>query len=430
MDEVRDQAMAAGAEEAPEIAAPERMAAPRARELVRLTGTVLVLIAAAAAAFVAGWWPLGVVACVLAVGCVAICAFIGELVVRVVFKAHANTFRTLGVGGRGGAGERGDLLPEDDPMRSRDESERRAVNGEVGFMLAWIPETAGIFDGGLSPEGSRRIEAARSREREATYAWLQDVAGAWEDVRIVAEDGAALVGHVLRCAPGSRRWTILPHGYAGNWREMMLYARRWAESGHNLLFPEMRGHGASGGRYIGMGYLDRRDLVAWASWVVENAGEAGDPLIVFHGHSMGGAAVCMASAEPDLPVQVRAAVSDCAFYDAWNAVECLLDSSVGLPFHPVVDLGRLSLMLHRGGYDIARASAAHAVEHARVPILFVHGAQDTLVPPWTTRALHACAACPKELLVMPGAGHCQSALADPARYWESVLGFARAHLGA
>ena len=67
---------------------------------------------------------------------------------------------------------------------------------------------------------------------------------------------------------------------------------------------DARGHGDSEGSYIGMGWHDRLDLVAWAESLVA---QDQNSLIVLYGVSMGAATVLMASGEA-LPPNVKAVV--------------------------------------------------------------------------------------------------------------------------
>lgn len=98
-----------------------------------------------------------------------------------------------------------------------------------------------------------------------------------------------------------------------------------------------------------------------------------------------------------------------------------LESGVGLPVHPTLDLVRLNLRVRRGGYDIARGDVVAATRRSRIPMAFVHGEADALVPAGMASELFdACPAADKRLLVAPGAGHCQAMLSDPDAYWGAV----------
>lgn len=272
----------------------------------------------------------------------------------------------------------------------------------------------------LEPHEAARLRENRAREEEATWAWSESVE--YADERIEAEDGITLVGHRVEPNPGSKRWALLVHGYGGCWNEMSQYAHHWSDAGYNLLFPEMRGHGDSGGNLIGMGWLDRRDLVAWLTWLVSQRGE--DIEVVMHGHSMGGASVLLAAAESDLPSQVKAIVSDCGYSDALNVFSPIIRDGFRVPVHPALELLRLAMLLRVGGYDLADASPEEAAPNIRIPTLVLHGERDTFVPPYMVRRIFA--ALPEglgQMATFPGAGHCQAMCSDPERYWNEVFSF-------
>ena len=56
-------------------------------------------------------------------------------------------------------------------------------------------------------------------------------------------------------------------------------------------------------------------------------------------------------------------------------------------------------------------------------MLLIHGGADDFVPPEMLERAWSAIPGPKEKLIVPGAGHAESALVDPARYWEAVDSF-------
>ena len=85
--------------------------------------------------------------------------------------------------------------------------------------------------------------------------------------------------------PDNHRWAICVHGYRSNGKRDMVYtALRFAEEGYNVLVPDLRAHGKSSGNKIGMGWLDRLDLLSWISEVLAIDMEAE---IILVGGSMG-----------------------------------------------------------------------------------------------------------------------------------------------
>lgn len=404
-------------------------AGPRTGELVRLGAVALLPLAIGAACFTRGWWVAGVAFCVLGVAVVVISCLTGVSLARFALGARPQTgapiprkvgFLEAVFGAHGMIGSR---HAADAPAPIFDSPQEVAVDAQVGSMLRRTSAVEERFSEFLTPAQRTQITQARVAERALTYAWLQ-TAPAWASVRVTSDDGAVLEGRTMLVDPASPRWVVLVHGYAGRWHEMILYARHWACQGYNLLLVEQRAHGRSEGRWRGLGYLERRDLVAWARWLVGPLGPAGPQArVVLHGHSMGAASVCMASAETDLPSQVHAVISDSAFASGWEACAHLLGDG-GLPEHPTLELMRSALLAQRGGYDIAEANVLRALKRPGPPVLIIHGAQDSLVPVATAHMLYDQAARSKGLLVVSGAGHCQACLADPVSYYGEAFAFA------
>ncbi|PJH64195.1 alpha/beta hydrolase, partial [Salmonella enterica] len=106
----------------------------------------------------------------------------------------------------------------------------------------------------------------------------------------------------------------LVHGYQSNEQETFTIGRQFYEEGYNVLTISLRAHGGSEGKYIGMGYLDKNDLLAWTHYLVNKYPESN---IFYHGTSMGGATVLMA-AGMELTNNVKAVVSDCAYTSIWE----------------------------------------------------------------------------------------------------------------
>ncbi len=287
---------------------------------------------------------------------------------------------------------------------------------------------------GLFEQEREKIEWNRAEEADRTWRWLQALPCGVERVETTSDDGCRLVGRAIACRPESRRWLVFAHGYADNWRAGLTYARRYAELGCNLLLVDLRAHGESEGDWVGAGWLDRRDLVAWCRWVADRAGE--DARVVLAGISMGAASAIMACGEDDLPEQVRACVADCAYDDFWDtAVGVVSSGSLGtppMPAHPVLDIARLLLRLRRGGYDVASAKPLDAIARSGAPVLLVQGEDDRVVPAHMADALAAAAGGAAageghELVKIPSAGHCCAVFADPDLYWSAVGAFVGAH---
>lgn len=266
--------------------------------------------------------------------------------------------------------------------------------------------------------------ASRADELSATEAWFNLMRPEFGVVDLEGEDRVRLVGHTLMAAGDSHRWLVYAPGFGGTWKSGLSIGHRFALAGYNLVLVDLRAQGESGGLVCGAGHLDRRDLVSWCSYVAAQDPQA---QIVLMGSSMGGAAVLEAAGEADLPAQVVAVVSDSAYADAWNEAIHVMGTmganGKAMPAHPVLDFARLSFRRQRGSYDFAKASAVKAVEHARVPLLLLHGDDDTSVPIYNATRIAKAAGGTCKVVTFPGSGHCSANLNEPSAYYTAVFDF-------
>ena len=176
-----------------------------------------------------------------------------------------------------------------------------------------------------------------------------------------------------------------------------------------------RGHELSEGRYIGMGWLDRRDLMRWISLIVQADPHA---RIVLHGVSMGATEVMMTAGQ-----RVRGD-RGLRFASVWDQFADNAVSMYHLPqrWMAMPALAGMSLFSRwKADYGFRQASSVAQLAHATVPMLFIHGTDDAFVDPrQLDRNVAACSSERKERLVVPGAGHAMSASTDPERYWSTV----------
>ena len=237
-------------------------------------------------------------------------------------------------------------------------------------------------------------------------------------VSLKSGDGLDLVGDVFTTDENSHKWLIAIHGYTGKREHMYSYARYYAEKGYNVLTPDMRSHGESEGKLIGMGWLDKEDVKLWIDYVLNIDPQAE---IVLHGVSMGGATVMMTSGE-DLPENVKAIIDDCGYTSVWDEFTDEARYLFNISQFPILYTASAISKL-RAGYSFQEASALEQVKKTNIPIFFIHGSEDNFVN--TDMVYRLYDACPtkKDIFVVEGAGHGQSLYLDPDQYFEKVFRF-------
>lgn len=257
-------------------------------------------------------------------------------------------------------------------------------------------------------------------EQRDAVRWFQATR---QSLTTYSEDGLRLHAWVLDpdcIAPKPHVYAICLHGFCGEPQEMARYALRYARMGCTVLLPALRAHERSQGRYVGMGYLDRRDVMRWINLVVRADSQA---RIILHGNSMGAAAVMLAAAEPDLPAQVKAVIEDSGYSSANSEMRFVARSMMRLP--RVVGLPMIGVMsmicrMH-AGFWLADGDCVRAAGRIRVPMLCVHGTADQLVPhEFMDRIVSAYHGRHCQMLSVAGAGHTLSSVKDPDTYWRMV----------
>lgn len=155
------------------------------------------------------------------------------------------------------------------------------------------------------------IAENRAVQKQANEEFLQQNPG--QTVQITAADGLRLNG-VYYPNVGSHLWVIALHGYRGSHTGVTNLAQHYHDAGYQVLTPDLRACGDSEGDYVGMGWLDRKDVLQWIDWVLAQDSEAE---IVLHGVSMGAATTMMTAGE-DTPEQVKVFVEDCGYTSVWD----------------------------------------------------------------------------------------------------------------
>ncbi len=215
------------------------------------------------------------------------------------------------------------------------------------------------------------------------------------------------------------KYALLCHGYTGYAGQMAGYAKKFFDMGYSVLTPDALAHGESDGKFIGMGWLERPDVLAWIDTIVQKDPEAE---IILHGVSMGGATVMMASGE-DLPDNVKCIVEDCGYSSVWDEFSLQLKNVFHLPAVPILNVTSMFSKL-RAGYSFEEASAVEQLKKASVPMLFIHGDADTFVPFEMLDVVYdACASAEKEKLVVHDAAHGGAVSTEPTLYWDTVTAF-------
>lgn len=248
----------------------------------------------------------------------------------------------------------------------------------------------------------------------------------FEELDMTSRDGLALKGYLLEAKQPTNKVVVMAHGYLGRGSDMGLFGQYYYEElGYNVFTADARGHGESEGDYVGFGWHDRIDYVDWINRLINRFGP--DVEIVLHGLSMGGATVLMTSGEA-LPDQVKAVISDSPYTSVYDMFAYQMSRMYHLPAFPVLDSTSFVTQM-KAGYSLRKASALEQVEKAELPILYIHGNEDTFVPTRMSKKLyeHTKNKEEAELMIVDGAGHGEAFVIDRDKYVKKLTIFLQKH---
>ncbi|MGK2850754.1 MAG: alpha/beta hydrolase [Candidatus Limnocylindrales bacterium] len=296
----------------------------------------------------------------------------------------------------------------------------------------------------------RLLDAPRTGPNEASLGPAIDALGG-EVVRLHARDGLRLAARWLpRDTTGDDPWVadpheaiLLLHGYSGSIAPDLVEYGPFLRGTAGVLGLDFRGHGESADGLSTFGLLEVEDIAGALAWM----GERGISRVALVGTSMGGisaiAAVAVlgdgslaaADIDPDAP---RASIDP----PRPRIVAVVADSVAPELVVPIAN--RLSGPFRRftaarlfdGAASILGADV-RATEPIRViglvdpvPVLLIHGEDDTTVPIAEGRRLAAQAGPATEHWIVPGAGHSESHEVAGQDYERRVVDFLRVALGA
>ncbi len=266
------------------------------------------------------------------------------------------------------------------------------------------------------------VNQNRELDKKLSEEWLSNVI--ISDESINSFDGLTLNAIQYTLNEPSDKWIIMVHGYTSSNNEMLNRAHHYGKEGYNVLMPNNRSHGNSEGTYIGMGWLDRLDIIDWIDKIIA---ENPNAEIVLYGISMGGATVLNVAGE-ELPSNVVAVIEDCGYTSAWAMFENQLDYRFSLPSFPVLDLAYI-VANTRIGYDLKDADVLSQVKNIDLPVLFIHGNIDNYVPEYMVYELYdSTPTTNKELLIIENANHAESDYVNPELYYSTIFRFLDKHV--
>ena len=246
--------------------------------------------------------------------------------------------------------------------------------------------------------------------------WLKD--HGCQDVFIDAHDGVRLHGLWVN-ADHARGTIILFHGYRSTYLvDFSMAFEFYYNAGYNLLIPDQRAHGKSGGKYITFGVKESEDVLCWIACHNRNFGLFP---VVLSGLSMGASTVLF-TANMDLPKNVCGIIADCGFTSPREIVGTVYRRVIHLP--PMLSMWAVNIFAHVfAGFGLGDKDTRISLACSKVPVLMIHGRDDSFVPCEMSEIGYEACSGKKKLLLVDGADHGVSFIKDRDGYINEIVTF-------
>lgn len=296
----------------------------------------------------------------------------------------------------------------------------------IGSLLA----TVAIFGAGAALAEFSLHRSARPLLPELEKLAHQRAAalpGRLENVILMVRDNVELHAWLLTPEKWNGDSVIALHGVTDNRLGIAAYAELFAKHGYQVLLPDARGHGLSGGALMTYGLLDAGDVHEWAEFLRSNKGTG---CVYGFGESMG-AAIILQSLREDR--ELCAVVAESPFSDFEEAAYNRIESSARIrpgAFHwALIPVVKAALVYSDIRYDLdfRQASPREAVRDSTVPVLLIHGVEDANLRVENSRRIAAARTKDLQLWEVPGAKHCEAWKVEQKEFERRVLAWFKQH---
>jgi hypothetical protein len=239
-----------------------------------------------------------------------------------------------------------------------------------------------------------------------------------QEVYIQSPYGYMLYGLFFQ-VKGSHKTIIICHGFAWSLYGSVKFVPIFLKRKFNVLIYDHRNHGKSGGKNTTYGLYEKYDLKACIDWVVQRFGN--DCVVGTMGESMGAAIALQNTA---IDPRVSFCIADCPFSDLMKLLKLQMKHKSHILPQVFIFLSRL-LSRWRTGFDYRDVSPARDIADVKVPILFIHGKDDTFIPKEMSIDMYKIKQGKKELYLASNAGHVEAYWNNKEEYEKVIDNFLR-----
>lgn len=236
-----------------------------------------------------------------------------------------------------------------------------------------------------------------------------------ERYTVTSYDGYIIHAELLPALEKSNKYVILSHGYTYDRHGSVKYTHLFKELGYNCIIFDHRGHGENKKFKCTFGINESKDLKAIIEDAYARFGK--DIFLGLHGESMGAGTQIMTLKDCQ---SLKFAVNDCG-YASFDDVLRFKLGQYHLPSALVNIISIFSKILM--GFTYKEASPVSYITENTVPICFIHGGSDMLIPKEHSIVLSEKTKGYSEVNIFDSADHAKSFETDEKRYFEILKSF-------
>ncbi len=243
----------------------------------------------------------------------------------------------------------------------------------------------------------------------------------YEDVEFKNTENLTLRGWYFP-AKASKKAIIMVHGITADRREGLRWVKALHNAGYNLLLFDLRNHGKSDKSPTGMGYAEKKDVMAAVEYVQKVRGN--DRVGVF-GVSLGGATAIQAMAEDS---RILAGFFEASYAHLGDLLAQIAKRDFSLPRFPIIP-SVLFVYRVRGGMDPARMNPEDYIgKISPRPVYIIHCDKDNYTEFSHAERLFAAAKEPKAFWAASCNKHARAWQSNPALAEKKVKDFFAAYV--
>ena len=235
-----------------------------------------------------------------------------------------------------------------------------------------------------------------------------------EPITFVMKDGYEIGGDISINDP--KRFVIVVHGFGSTCERAVKYASVFTRLGYSIVLFDLRGHGDNKRVRCTMGKQEAKDLNEIINKIISMYGD--DIELGLYGCSMGAASALLVTKYTTRPNWI---VSDCAYSSLKDMAYGYFDSH-HMPRFPFSQFLNFVITVFYG-FSYKDTSAKDAIKNVDIPVLFIHGKLDKMIPVWNVDKLYEAAKGYKEKVIFENSEHGKSMFDEYDRYCNVVEDF-------